>query len=183
LRLYRVFPYDSGARPHEPGGALFRARGGYGRIDNPERYRTLYASSHPEGAVAEALGRFPEWTADVLWGTAGPRALAAYDLEDRESGAPRYYDLDDAANLLSQGLRPSRVVTRDRQTTQAWALRIFEQGSDDGVAWWSYYVPEWRSVGLWEIERLRPAAPPEPLSLTHPSLRLAATAIARIVRR
>jgi len=183
LTLYRIFPFDAAAGAGAPGGALYRPRGGYGRIDNPERYRTLYASSDPQGAVAEALGRFPEWTTAVLDVNGVRRALATYELRDREGGAPRFYDLDDAANLLARGLRPSQVVTRDRRTTQRWALQIFDEGSHDGAGWWSYYQPAWRTVGLWKIEDLRVLGTPEPLTLAHPAVRLAAREIARVVRR
>ncbi len=182
MTIYRVFPYDPGAVPDEPGGALFRPHGGHGRIDNPDRYRTLYASSHAQGAVAEAFGRFPEWTDETLLLHGTRRALQAYELDERAAGVPAFYDLDDAANLLSAGLRPSQVVTRDRKTTQAWAMQFFDRGERDGVAWWSYYQPDWRSIGLWNLDRIRPLGAPEPLTLAHPAVRAAATEIARILR-
>ncbi len=64
--FYRVFPYDPMARNDEAGHPLFVPTSRYGRVDNPDRYRTLYCSSHAMGAVAEAFGLFSEWSADML---------------------------------------------------------------------------------------------------------------------
>jgi hypothetical protein len=58
-------------------------------------------------------------------------------------------DLDDAEAHAARSLRPSRVVTRNRTTTQAWASDAFAEGMWSGVAWWSYYDPDWSSCGLW----------------------------------
>lgn len=70
--------------------------------------------------------------------------LVTFDL-----GADRtLLDLDDPAALAERGLRPSRVVTRDRQMTQAWAAAIHAEGSWAGISWWSYYDPEWRPAGF-----------------------------------
>lgn len=63
-------------------------------------------------------------------------------------------DLDDARALLRRRLKPSQVVTRDRAVTQAWALRIHGEGGHAGVRWWSYYNPDWGSIGLWDRERI-----------------------------
>lgn len=178
MRLYRAFPYDAKASPDEAGGALFRPRGGRGRIDNPDHYRTFYASSEPQGAVSEILGRFPDWSEDDLDFDLTRRHLQAYEL----SGSQGYYDLDDAAHLLELALRPSQVVSRDREVTQAWALRVFNRGNHDGISWWSYYKPEWRVVGLWNLAHLKPVGKPERLSLAHPAVRLAAKEIARVIR-
>lgn len=58
-------------------------------------------------------------------------------------------DLDDADALAQRSLRPSRVVTRDRATTQRWARAAFDEAQWSGVAWWSYHDPDWMSCGLW----------------------------------
>lgn len=49
---------------------------------------------------------------------------------------------------------PSRVVTRDRTLTQAWARKLFDTGEFAGVRWWSYYNSDWSSVGLWDTSAL-----------------------------
>jgi len=67
--LYRVFPYLPKAAPGEPGGALYIPPQGGGRLDNPDLYSVFYAGNAEAGAVAEAFGRFPEWTPDLLEGS------------------------------------------------------------------------------------------------------------------
>ncbi len=177
MNVYRVFPFDEKARAGEPGHPLFAPRGGSGRVDNSETYRTLYCSSHPEGAVAEAFGRHVEWTSDILRTPGGsPFAIATFT-----TGGERIVNLDDANALLSYGLRPSNVVTRERKTTQSWALRIYKDGAADGVGWWSYYKPEWASIGFWNRRHLRLASV-EPLSLRHPSVVDAAGELLRAIR-
>ncbi len=156
---------------------------GGGRIDNPETYAVLYLSDAAAGAIAEAFGRFPEWTPAILEGSpaldGSARALAGYQLPD----SAEVCDLDDPARLLRLKLRPSDVVTRDYVRSRAWALRIYEQGKWSGVRWWSYYNADWFSFGLWNagqlvLEEIRP------LRLDDPALLEAArTIVRRIVQR
>lgn len=145
--LYRVCPVDptaSAGQPHHP--AYVPASSGQHRIDDPESYDTLYLSGEPAGAVAERFGMFPQWGD---WLTDHPRGftlrLATFELPDERP----VLDLDDADALRERSLRPSRVVTRDRATTQGWARGAFEEGRWAGVAWWSYHDPDWTSCGLW----------------------------------
>jgi len=42
-------------------------------------------------------------------------------------------------------------VSRDYSRTQAWARRIHDEGEWAGARWWSYYEPQWASMGLWDI--------------------------------
>jgi RES domain len=157
LELFRVFPFTPDAHPDEPGGALFVPPQGGGRIDNPDLYSVLYASSAAAGAVAEAFGRFPEWTPAILAGSpalpGSSRAIARYQLGE----SARLCDLDDPAQLAALGLRPSDVVSRDYSRTRGWARLIHHQGTWSGVRWWSYYDPRWSSIGLWRREGLVPA--------------------------
>ena len=176
--LYRIFPFDPSADEGEPGHASFAPRSNYGRVDNADRYRVLYCSSDPAGAVAEAFGRYPVWDADTLRRVDG----RGYAIARFTTQAERVIDLDDAATLAAHDLRPSNVFTRNRDVTQAWALRLFDAGIFDGVAWWSYYKPEWSSVGIWNQSVLRLAAI-ERLSLRHEAVVEAAREIVRIVRR
>ncbi|MGA3078908.1 MAG: RES family NAD+ phosphorylase [Bryobacteraceae bacterium] len=152
--VYRVFPYLAASPADEPGGALYVPPQGGGRIDNPATYSVLYLSDSAAGAVAEAFGRFQEWTPAILEGSpslpGSARAIARYRLVD---DAP-ICTLDDAEQLLVLGLRPSDVVRRDYTRSRAWALRIYARRQWSGVRWWSYYDPSWSTYGLWDIEDL-----------------------------
>lgn len=178
--LYRVLPYLPLTKPHQPGGALFLPGQGGGRIDNPEAYSVLYASDAPAGAVAEAFGRFPEWSSAMLEGSpslpGSARALARYRLPTQ---AP-VCDLDDPARLLDLSLRPSDIVTRDYHRSRAWARRIHARGEWSGVRWWSYYDPQWSSFGLWDIRNLA-VEEVAVLRISDPAIREAARVISRRV--
>lgn len=153
--LYRVFPFDANAAPDEPGGALYVPPQGAGRIDNPSLYAVLYLSDAAQGAIAEAFGRFPEWTPAILAGSpalpGSVRAIAEYELSDNAAVC----NLDDAKRLVSLKLRPSEVVTRNYTTTRGWAQAVYEKGEWAGVRWWSYYESQWGSVGLWKCDSLK----------------------------
>jgi hypothetical protein len=178
--LYRVFPYLAAAGKRDLGGALYVPPQGGGRIDNPGIYSVLYLSAAAAGAVAEAFGRFPEWTPAILEGSpsipGSVRAIARYRLADDTA----IYNLDDANQLLALGLRPSDVVGRDYERSRAWARRIYEQGKWSGVRWWSYYSPAWSSFGLWDLKGLT-LDEVTPLTLDHPALVEASRTIVRRV--
>jgi hypothetical protein len=179
--LYRVLPYLHDAERGEPGHPLHVPPSiGAGRIDNPERYDVLYVGDNPACAVAEAFGWAPRWTAGLLRGPpalpGSMRALVTYELPDDTA----ICDLDDADRLVELALRPSRVVTRDRAVTQAWALDLFARGEFVGARWWSYYDPEWGSLGLWAPAQLT-VAHVAPLTVDHPALLDAAAAIVRVI--
>jgi hypothetical protein len=178
--LYRVFPYLAAAATHDLGGALYAPPPGGGRIGNPGIYSALYLSDAAAGAIAEAFGRFPEWTPAVLEGSPGlpgsVRAIARYQfLEDTS-----ICNLDDPTRLLELGLRPSDVVGRDYTRSRAWARRIYDQGKWSGVRWWSYYDPAWSSYGLWDVQALT-VTEVKPLTLDHPALLEAGRTITRRV--
>jgi hypothetical protein len=176
--LFRVFPYLASAANKAPGGALYVPPQGGGRVDNPSVYAVLYVSDAAAGALAEAFGRFPEWTPTILQGSpslpGSVRAMARYHLPDDS----RVCDLDDPQQLLALGLRPSDVVSRDYARSRSWARRIHRQGTWVGVRWWSYYDPEWASLALWNLERLR-LKEVTPLKLDDPALAEAARTIIR----
>lgn len=155
LTLYRVFPWLERASADEPGHALYVAPPqGYGRLDNPEHYLTLYASDQREGAVGEAFGNLAIWTEDLLDGPpslpGSRRAIATFD-----ASAATIINLDDPRTLVERELRPSRVVTRDRDVTQAWALQIHQEGEWSGIRWWSFHNPDWGSFGIWDLESMK----------------------------
>ncbi len=176
--LYRVFPFLPKAGAREPGGGLFIPGRGGGRLDNPELYSVLYLSNSAAGAIAEAFGRFPEWTPALLEGSPSLpgsfRAIGKYQLSDRVSVC----DLDDPAQLVRLNLRPSEIVVRDYTHTRVWARRIFDQGKWNGTQWWSYYDSRWTSVGLWDIRKLS-LADVEVLSVDHAALIEASRTIVR----
>lgn len=180
MTLYRVLPYDSSAAADEKGGVLYVRGSTSGRIANPDLYRELYLAAEPEGAVAEVFARLPIWTqSDFVHADGNPYALGAYELPDDVA----IFNLDDVDALKSIGVtRPTSVIRRNRKTTQAWARSIFALGSYAGAEWWSYYNPDWTSLGLWDISRLRAVGAPEVLSPAHPAVQSTAKAIVRQVK-
>lgn len=110
---------------------------GEGRHDNPDLYGCLYAAAEPVGAVAETLAPFRgSGGLDPSMLLRGGRPLYLGRLALAEEAG--ILDLDDPAILSSEGLRPSRVATRRRPTTQRQATRLY-QGHPQVVAlrWWS----------------------------------------------
>lgn len=189
MLAYRVFPHVPGSEPGDKGHALYRppTQGG-GRIDNPRRYRTTYLAREAAGAIGETFGGRPAWDEDMFeLGSTDPdlnrarRALATFQLPDDIA----LLDLDHAYALHERGMRPTSVIERNRRATQAWALRVFEEADHNGdrrwagVQWWSYYLPPWRMLGLWDATpRLLNV---EPLTLTHPAVIDAASALVRAI--
>jgi RES domain len=187
MRLFRVLPYVSSAAENEPGGVFFRPPTGKNRADAPDgSYACLYVGDTPEGAIAEAFGRFDMW--DEALFAADPATplvpgsrftLVSYELSD----AAQVRDLDNAQTLLDEHLRPSEVVTRDRTTTQAWAGRIHVRGTYQGVRWWSYYDAGWHSVALWDLVHLSTVGRPRILSVHDAHVQQSAlTIVRRLVR-
>ena len=181
--VYRVFPFDASAAVDQPGGPLYAPEVGYNRVDSPTKaYRVLYVGDCPEAAIAEAFGAFLVWDAALIEAAPALRtlprsrfALATYEID-------ALYDMDDPAALTALGLRPSDVVTCDRSVTQAWAERVFETGAYSGVSWWSYYSLAWKSIGVWDIARLRLVNAPRLLMIGDPAVATAATTIMRQLR-
>jgi RES domain len=180
--LYRVLPYLAASGKYEPGGPLYLPPQGAGRIDNAGTYSVLYLSDAAAGAIAEAFGRFPEWTDAILEGNpslpGSVRAIARYRLAE---DAP-VCNLDDPEQLVALGLRPSDIVSRDYARSREWARRMYAQGRWSGVRWWSYYDPAWSSFGLWDTEQLS-LDEVTLLRLDHPALIEAGRTIVRRVVR
>lgn len=177
LHFYRVHAWLPGAVHGENGHPLFVwPRQGSGRIDNPDHYLTLYVGDSPPGAVAEAWGNHSAWTSGLLEGPpslpGSVRALTEYE------GAPSILDLDDAHTLAAQGLRPSRIVTRQISHTQAWALALHLTVGVAGVQWWSYHDPDWGSMGLWDYSSLS-VVKTTPLSQQHAAVIAAGKVLSR----
>ncbi len=178
MRLYRVFPWLAAARESEPGHPLYVSplQGG-GRVDDPERYLSLYLSSAAAGAVAEVFGNLRWWPAEMFVRPGLPGSASALATCDLPDDAP-ICDLDDAATLTRLALRPSDVVTRRAEVTQRWALRIYEERRWVSVRWWSYYDARWHSYALWDRAGLS-VEHVERLSLDHPAVVEASDVIRR----
>jgi hypothetical protein len=139
LICWRVAALDLAARDRERGGMLWFPRifQGEGRHDNPDLYGCLYGAAEPVGAVVETLAPFRgsgRLDPSMLLRGGRPLHLGRLALAE-EAGI---LDLDDPKTLSSEGLRPSRVATRLRPTTQRQAARLY-QAHPQVVAlrWWS----------------------------------------------
>ncbi|HUH69543.1 MAG TPA: RES domain-containing protein [Mycobacterium sp.] len=186
MLAYRVFPHLPGARPGEPGHPLYEHRPQRGgRIDHPD-YHVWYLSRLAEAACGETFGNLARWDSSMLKFPQLPgarRALGVYELPDDL----RVLDLDDPAQLVRLGLRPTQIVIRNLSVTQAWGHRIWSETDPhtgerawQAVVWWSYHRPIWTVLASWlrpELIRV------EPLNLEHPALIDAAKALGRIVFR
>lgn len=170
--LYRVFPHEPGTRPDPM--AVPRDLQGGGRHDNPDQYTAIYLAREPIAAVAERIQAF---RGRALTGNAfhrpDGRLLTLGSIDD---GAwPTLVDLDDPDTLASHGIRPSRVATAFRETTQRLALDFFSAGAV-GLSWWSTLEAMWTNVTVFRERLDEPftASSAEPLDLDHPVVREAA---------
>ena len=148
--LYRCFAWNRRARPADADGALWfpRAYQGEGRHDNPDVYGCLYLADNPISGVVEQLARFrgQRLVPGMLDRRRLPLAIAELELDHRES----LVDLDDPAELVRRGLRPSEVATRRRDVTQPQALELYRSGKDAGLRWWSTYEALWANVTVFD---------------------------------
>ena len=172
MTLYRAFAWREAARPAEPDGPLWfpRVFQGDGRHDNPDVYGCLYLSDRPESCLVEQLAAFrgQRLTAALLRRRGLPLALARLELaDDRE-----LIDLDDPAVLKRERLRPSRVATRHRATTQPQALALYRaRPKTAGLRWWSTWEALWANVTMFDraAKGLKLVEVTE-LTLDHPNL-------------
>jgi hypothetical protein len=169
---------------------LHRPGQGHGRLDNPAHYDCWYFTTTPEGAVGEAFGNLMEWEPgmfDIPSMPGGRRDLATYDIPDDMN----ILDLDDSGALAKRNLRPTQVISRNRSTTQDWALEIFREHRDGGgpkwagVKWWSFHRPQWPILGIW----VKPKhAPPhaclaiQSLSTTDPLVQNVAATLRKVIK-
>ena len=149
--LYRCFAWDLAGSGVEWGGPAWfpRPLQGEGRHDAPARYGCLYVSEEPVSTVVEELAPLAGSrlsAGDLVRGRL-PLALATLRL-------PRdavVVDLDDPALLAAEELRPSDVVTREREKTQAVAAALHERHPEAvGIRWWSTFEPAWANVTLFD---------------------------------
>ncbi len=170
--LYRCFASDERAREMEPDGPLWfpRVYQGEGRHDKPDVYGCLYLSDHALSTLVEQLARFrgQRLLPSLLRRRGLPLALAQLELDDRAS----LIDLDDPAVLKRQRLRPSRVATRQRSTTQPQARLLHARHpAAAGLQWWSTYESLWMNVTLFDraASRLRLVSV-RPLTIDDPAV-------------
>lgn len=180
MNLWRVLPWQPGAMPTDPGGALWfpRELQGAGRHDNPDLYGCLYVGEHAVSPVAEALAPFrgTGTLSDGMLIRAGRQlALAEISLADPS----RVLDLDDPAVLLKAALRPSEVATTARSLTQAYAARLHAlRPPPTALRWWS--TIEASLINLTIFDHAQPAlelVDVTPLSTEHQAVREAAELI------
>jgi hypothetical protein len=184
--LWRLLPLVPDVAPSSPGGALWfpRELQGTGRHDNPDRYGCLYLSASPTSAVAEALAQFRGagvLSQGMLIRANLPLALVQVDCADDEG----LIDLDDPEVLTRTRLRPSRVATRARAVTQAYAARIFDaHPAAVGLRWWSTLEASLTNFTLYD--RAAPAlrlVGVESLTLEHAATREAAELLGLAITR
>ena len=168
--LYRCFAWDERARDTDPDGPLWfpRVYQGEGRHDNPDIYGCLYLSEHVLSPLVEQLARFrgQRLLPSLLRRRGLPLSLAQLELDDRAE----LVDLDNPAVLRRERLRPSRVATRQRATTQPQARALHDRHSGAaGLKWWSAYEALWMNVTVFDraADRLRLASV-RPLTIEDP---------------
>lgn len=180
MLLHRVFPHlPAAATRADPGHPLYVHPGqGAGRFDNPAYYLAWYMAAEAVSAVGESFAHLSTWRDEMFEFPLIPgsrRALGVYDLPD---DLP-YVDLDDPQRLVELGVRPTQVIERNRPHTQGLALRIYRQGSYNGIRWWSFHRPQWRVYCLWESDPS--VAQIEPLTMSHIAVRSAARTLAKVL--
>ncbi|MDE2677665.1 MAG: RES family NAD+ phosphorylase [Gemmatimonadetes bacterium] len=185
MALYwRVFPWD----PDVNEGNLFSPSyipptTGRGRFDLPVACSpVLYVAESPEHAIAEAI---QPWRNRPLRGPhllrAGrPLALVGVQLDPDESS--RLLDLCDPRTLHRHRLKPDRIASRRRRTTQPIAASAWD-GGHAGLRWWSSFWGEWHGVVLFakRVRRNLRFGEPEVISRDTPALREAAGALGMTV--
>jgi len=151
VTLYRSFAWRAAARVDQQDGPLWFPRifQGDGRHDNPGLYGCLYVSDRPESCIVEQIAAFrgQRLIASLLRRRGLPLALARLELDDDRE----LIDLDDPAVLKRERLRPSRVATRQRDTTQPQALALYRaHPKAAGLRWWSSWESLWMNVTVFD---------------------------------
>lgn len=151
MTLYRCFAWNEDAGDGEPDSPLWfpRPYQGDGRHDNPDLYGCLYLSASALSTVVEQLARFrsQRLIPSLLRRRGLPLALAELEM----TAGAELIDLDDPAVLGREGLRPSRVATRERIVTQQQARTLHERHPRAaGVRWWSTFESQWANVTVFD---------------------------------
>ena len=111
-------------------------------------------------------------TAALLRRRGLPLALVRLELDERRL----LIDLDDPSVLKRERLRPSRVATRQRDTTQPQALALYRgHPKAAGLRWWSSWEALWTNVTVFDrAARALKVLDVTKLTLEHPNLAQAA---------
>src|SRR5258708_1343234 len=174
---WRVFPWDKAAKSGEPFSSSYvYPNQGSGRFDLRDT-PVLYLAETAVHAVAEKLQRFR-----------GQR-IDRHDLE--ESGWPlalvecrlplqKIADLCDPDVLAKRHITPDSLASRDLAKTQGVARMLHQEGYR-GLRWWSALSGDWHTIVLF-LDRFSAEDleydKPEPLTLRHPAVKEACTALA-----
>jgi hypothetical protein len=148
--LYRLFSWDGHAREAEEGGPFYvpRLAQGQGRHDIPERDGVFYASLNALSAVAEWVQFFRgrEVTPDHFKLASGRvKALATLTLSDKSP----LVNLDDPKILVDCDIRPSEIITHNRNVTRLISSRLFDAGYP-GFLWPSSLEGAWINATLFQ---------------------------------
>jgi hypothetical protein len=148
VQVYRVFPWNLIARSDELGGPLYVARfkQGQGRHDIPDLDGVLYCSLRATSAVCEFLQAFRGQTLTPAH-FVRPDGLFISLVEFRLHASARLIDLDDPGVLTKMKIRPSEVLTRNRDVTRNIAERIYRD-ANDGLLWPSAIEASWTNITL-----------------------------------
>jgi hypothetical protein len=139
----------------------------------------LYTSIESLSVVAESLAPYRgsgAFRSSMLVRAGLPLAISELQLSDDVE----VVDLDEPAVLVAEGLRPSRVATRQRSVTQRIAAGLFERHPDAAaLLWWSTLEASWLNATIFD----RAAASlsvrrTEKLTPDHPLVREAAAFLA-----
>lgn len=176
LRFYRVFDWDGSAQDDRPGGPLHVPRHlqGSSRFDIPHIDGVLYTSLVELSAVVEALQGFrtKRITNRHFERPDGRRlASAVFEMGD----IAEIVDLDDHAALHKLSVRPSEIMTHDRETTHVLAERLFNEGYS-GILWPSTREASWKNATLFQsraLPKLRLASNIQPLNVKLPVVKQA----------
>ena len=149
--LHRCFAWNQGARDDANDGPLWfpRIYQGEGRHDNPDADGCLDLADRPVSCIVEQLAavRGQRLIASILRRRGLPLAVADLELDDNVA----IIDLDDPVVLSGEGLRPSRVATRDRSVTQPQALALYKRHPGvAGLRWWSSWEALWTNITLFD---------------------------------
>lgn len=180
LRLWRVFPWDSEARPGMPFSATALPRHqGSGRFDIPHITPVRYLAESPENAVGERIQTFRGQRLtdrNLKWG-GRPLALIGATIATPAPGEPDIIDLCDPQALVTHDCRPDMLASSDLIRTQVISAQLYATGAL-GFRWWSALRGDWHTIVLF-VNRITPIVlqwddTPEPLTISHAAVRSAA---------
>lgn len=166
--LFRVFPWDTAARPGEPFSPTHVPRTtGRGRFDlSFGRSPVLYAAETADHAVGELIQRWRGgWIGPGHLRHHGhPLALVAIEVSEGATGD--LVDLCDPEELARIGWPPDLISSRHREVTQPIAEWVWDAGHT-GLRWWSSFWGDWHTVVLFmaRLEDSVTFGEPELLSL------------------